>query len=204
MMQADTISTNIDDVVRPSIVIKQQAEREKMIPTSAQDPTIASLFLIKGEQTGAPIAICIVDNSSFQIDTNNVSVSEQLHAIKKSLGLNLSQLSKVLGVSRPQLYKWLEEEVIPQKEESNQKITLLYGLLNTIPEEHGKYFGKFAKRYISPSETVIDALADQELNEEKFLEIYDSIKKDISVLENKLAKAQQNKNHLADIVLPPR
>ncbi len=168
--------------------------------TSILNPDLMSLFLLDVNQTGPVIVIYSKNNFS-----DNNTISDQLNSIKNNLGLNLSQLSKILDVSRPTLYKWLEDNVIPQKEESNQKIITINSFLNEIPKEHSKYFGKFSKRYISESTTVLDELASKDLDKEKFLKIYGAIKGDLIALEmkkEKLAKADQDKYNAANIILP--
>ncbi|MFK5913115.1 MAG: hypothetical protein QM484_01975 [Woeseiaceae bacterium] len=177
-----------------------------VVPTGAHSKILSKFIFVDDRGTGAPSAVYIVAVAqSLFSDKNKASISDQLHDIKEKLGLNLSQLSKILDASRPQLYKWLEGSVIPQREDFNQKISVIYSMLDVVPYEHSKYFGKLAKRYVSDQTTVFDVLADNELDKEKLLAVYDSIKGDIEIIANRKIKEQQ-KNHSSDdseVVLLP-
>lgn len=106
------------------------------------------------------------------------AVVEKISDIRSAYGFNLSQLAKVLGVSRPQLYKWISGEVAPQSEEANYRISELSNFLVTIPEEHAKYFGQFSRKYLASKVTLLDYLADN-ATEESLLTAYKSILDDI-------------------------
>lgn len=177
-----------------------------MVPTSAQDKILAKYIFVEDTGTGAPSAIFVISKKPVLSVVNNVAISEQLHEIKEKLGLNLSQLSKILGVSRPQLYKWLEGAVVPQRDSFNQKISDIYSLLDLIPSEHGKYFGKLANRYVSDKGTVFDILSDPELDRNKFLSAYRSIKNDIEAIDDRKAKEHKKVRtaYVPEVILPPK
>jgi len=178
-----------------------------IVPTGTQDKNLARLVVVEDTGTGAPTAVYIVPGkTTLATNVASVSVSGQLHSIKKKLGLNLSQLSKILNVSRPQLYKWLEGDVIPQRDEFNYKITDIYSLLNVVPYNHGKYFGKLANRYVTDKYTVLDVLMDSELNKDKLLAAYNSIKSDIESIDIRKAKeqAKHSSYNASEVILPPK
>ena len=189
----------------PSISLPMMIQSAPVVPTGAYDKTLASFIFVEGAVTGAPNSIFLVCRK-IEKASDSSSIPQQLHEIKSKLGLNLSQLSKILDVSRPQLYKWLEGKVLPQREGFNQKIAELHSWLNLIPEEHSKYFGKLANRNVSGKQTVIDILTDQNLDKDKLLAVYDSIKSDIEAIDNRKAK-ERNKlrsNEFTEVILPPK
>ena len=177
-----------------------------IVPTGAQDKILAKFIFVEDTGTGAPSAIFVVSKEPVLSDAGNVAISEQLQEIKDKLGLNLSQLSKILDVSRPQLYKWLEGKVVPQREGFNQKISDIHSLLNLIPSEHGKYFGKLANRYVSDERTVFDILSDPELDRDKLLFAYRSIKNDIEAIDNRKVKEHKKVRtaYASEVILPPK
>lgn len=113
------------------------------------------------------------------------AISEQLVAIKSSLGLNLSQLSHVIGVSRPQLNKWLSGDVIPKGNDSNRKIDLLYSFCASVPKESSSYIGKLASRYVSPEESLLDFLSKDSISESDLWAVFRLISQDIEKLRAK-------------------
>lgn len=187
----------------PMAIVRKQND---IVPTNAQDALLANLFFTTDAQTGAPTVYILVNNSNDTVMEDGVSITVQLQKIKEKFGLNLSQLSKVLNVSRPQLYKWLEGESVPQRDDFNQKITSMFSLLGLVPDEHGKYFGKLAKRYVSDEKTVFDVLIDPELDKGKLLAVYNSIKSDIETIDNRKAKERDryHSSYSAEVILPPK
>jgi len=181
------------------------AKPASVVSTGIQDTILSNFIFVEDIVTGAPATVYIV-YKNVETSSDSIAISEQLHEIKSKLGLNLSQLSKILDVSRPQLYKWLEGKVIPQREGFNQRITDLHSWLNLIPVEHGKYFGKLANRYVSDKHTVFDILTDPDLDEDKLLAVYNSIKSDIEAIDNRKAK-ERNKlrsYEITEVILPPK
>lgn len=191
-------------VKKPPMAIVRK--KNDIVPTNAQDALLANLFFVTDAQTGAPAIYILVNEPESAVKAGSASITVQLQKIKEKFGLNLSQLSKVLNVSRPQLYKWLEGDAVPQRDEFNQKITGMYSLLNLVPDEHGKYFGKLAKRYVSDEKTVFDILTDPDLDKGKLLAVYNSIKSDIETIDNR--KAKERNRHRSDysteVILPPK
>lgn len=139
-------------------------------------------FISDGFQSNC-LAITLETKDSLREQCNT---TEELQNIKKSLGLNLSQLAQIIGVSRPQLYKWLDGD-LPKSSDSNKRIKTFNNALSSIPAADASYFGRLANRYINKDETLLDALAKADLSDTKFLSIYQLIKTDISSLKNKLA-----------------
>jgi len=180
-------------------------KRDEIVATSAQDALVANFILVQEGQTGAPTVYIVVNGSEGTPDVGSASIASQLKKIKDSFGLNLSQLSKILNVSRPQLYKWLEGEAIPQRDEFNQKITEVFSLINEIPFEHSKYIGKLAKRYTPDGVTVLDALAASELDRDRLLAVYESIRSDIeSIVARKANELDKGQKYGAlEVILPP-
>lgn len=203
------MNANVDaymtDYVQPLHI--DRVKSASIVPTSAQDKSLASLVIVEDTGTGAPTAVYVVlGDTASATHVDNVSISRQLYSIKENLGLNLSQLSKILNVSRPQLYKWLEGDVIPQREAFNHKITDIYSLLNVVPHKHGKYFGKLANRYVSEKYTVLDVLMDSALNKEKLLAAYHSIKSDIESIDIRKTKerAKSPSYNALEVIFPPK
>ena len=181
------------------------ARPASVISTGIQDTILSSFIFVEDTVTGAPTTVYIVYKNT-EKSSDSIAISVQLHEIKSKLGLNLSQLSKILDVSRPQLYKWLEGKVIPQRGGFNQRIADLHSWLNLIPVEHGKYFGKLANRYVSDKQTVFDILTDPDLDKDKLLAVYNSIKSDIEAIDNRKAK-ERNKlrsYEITEVILPPK
>lgn len=187
-----------------SIPMMQQSA--PIVPTGAQNKLLANFIFVEDTVTGAPSAIFVISKEPRPSNDGNVAISGQLQEIKDKLGLNLSQLSKILDVSRPQLYKWLEGKVVPQREGSNQKISDIYSLLDLIPSEHGRYFGKLANRYVSDERTVFDILSDPELDGDKLLSAYRLIKNDIEAIDNRKAKEHKKVRtaYASEVILPPK
>jgi len=187
----------------PLAIIRKQND---IVPTNAQDRLLANLLIVPDTQTGSPAIYFILNDSSGGVDNpGRASIAEQLQEIKERFGLNLSQLSKILNVSRPQLYKWLDGEGVPQRDEFNQKITEAYLLTRQIPLGHSKYFGKLAKRYTADGVTVLDALADSDLDNDRLLAIYESIKSDIESIERRKVEEidKHHKYGATEVILPP-
>jgi DNA-binding transcriptional regulator YiaG len=138
--------------------------------------------------------------------TNTYSFEEdvytQLEIIKESFGLNRSQLSKILDVSRPQLNKWLDGQVLPQKEDANKKISVFIAFLNKEPKDNLKYFGKFAKRYVDSDRTLLQYLSGSMLDLTSLENVYGEILPDIEKLRSKKRILSKNIAS-ADILLPP-
>ncbi|MCW8830938.1 MAG: hypothetical protein OQK32_05380 [Gammaproteobacteria bacterium] len=185
-----------------SSIVRRQCD---VVPTNAQDTLLANILLSSDEVTGAPVIYVVLNDFAGKLNVVSASVSAQLLEIKEKFGLNLSQLSKVLNVSRPQLYKWLEGEAVPQRYEFNQKITDIYSLTSEIPHGHSKYFGKLAKRYTSDGITVLDALTDSNLDKDRLLAVYASIKSDIESIESRKASevGKRRKYGDSEVILPP-
>jgi len=198
---------SVDVSYATNYVQSSRFEMTRPIPTGVKDNNLASLMFVANTGTGAPVVVFLTQKDSMSV-TNIVSVSiaKKLHSIKDKLGLNLSQLSKILNVSRPQLYKWLEGDVIPQRDEFNHKISDIYSFLDVIPNHHGRYFGKLANRYISDEHTVLDVLIDSGLTKNKLLTAYNSIKGDIESIDIRKAKkrAKHSSSNALEVILPPR
>jgi len=176
-----------------------------VVSTGIQDTILSNFIFVEDRVTGAPTTVYIVYRNT-EKSSESIAISEQIHEIKSKLGLNLSQLSRVLDVSRPQLYKWLEGKVIPQREGFNQRIADLHSWLNLIPAEHGIYFGKLANRYVSNKLTVFDILTDPDLDKDKLLAVYNTIKSDIEAIDDRKAK-ERNKlrsYEFTEVILPPK
>lgn len=156
-------------------------------PTGAKSAFEAINYSRLEKDATSPAFVLLFKNGTAKTIARSVALptSDRLNTLKSAFNLNLSQLAKVLGVSRPQLYKWLEGEVEPNKDSSNQKIEILQALLNTIPNSHCNYFGKFAKRYITQDMTVLDALSNSEASFESLYALYESIRGDIESLEQR-------------------
>ena len=137
--------------------------------------------------------------------TNTYSFEEdvytQLEMIKESFGLNRSQLSKILDVSRPQLNKWLDGQVLPQKADSNKKIRVFIAFLNKEPKDNLKYFGKFAKRYVDSDRTLLQYLSDSMLDLASLEKVYGEILPDVEKLRSKKRILSKN-TASSDVLLP--
>lgn len=176
--------------------------------TSPNVPILAS-FLNKGNASDPHVLIGTGPGGFYYTESPVTDVDESFEApltkvkeIKSSFGFNLSQLAIVLGASRPQLYKWLNGEVSPQREETNRKIWELHNFLTRIPANEVQHFGQLGKLYVSQDKTLMDTLSDGNLDEEMLMRAYYAVKPDIDRLEN-VAKSSF-KDAGADVLLPPK
>ena len=110
------------------------------------------------------------------------STNKMLIEIKNLFGLNLSQLATIIGVSRPQLYKWIDGEGSPKNSQVNQKIAVFYHFAQSAPAGDTAFFGRFANKYVSPDMRVIDVLSSNDTSEEELSRVYGSIANDIKLL----------------------
>lgn len=105
-------------------------------------------------------------------NTQSIPIHLQVSAIESKLGLNITQLAAIFGISRQQVYKWLKQGVQPQSDLINQRIELLSRWICSIPGDHSVYFGKLAKRYVNSTDTVIDILSQENLSEQQLTKLY--------------------------------
>lgn len=155
---------------------------------------------VRPQTTAQNVSIATADPKAR--DTSGRNVIDELREIKDEMGLNLSQLSKVLGVSRPQLYKWLEGEVRPQREQVNRRIRMLSDLTKDLPEGHAKFFGKLVNRYVSERKSLMDVLSDPHLNAKDFSDAYAAISSDIELLQRKSSSSGNPASSVGPL-LPP-
>lgn len=186
----------------PAAIVRKKGD---FVPTGAYDNVFSNIVVSSINQTGAPLIYLVKKNVDDTVNTGALSIADQLHEIKNKFGLNLSQLSKILNVSRPQLYKWMESDAVPQREEFNQKIAEMYSLLGEIPVEHSKYFGKLANRYTDSGATVMDFMIGAGFDKTKLLSLYESIRNDIESIESRKAEeiSKYHKRDASEVLLPP-
>lgn len=173
------------------VIIERQRE-EYMEPSAPNNYSngLALLGVISLEENCRTSTAIIFLHNNVEI---NETASLSARDIKDLLGLNLSQLALILSASRPQVYKWVNGETEPQRESVRNKIQLISQAMGEIDDSHHKFFGKMAKRFITPSETLIDVLSKEDLTLEEILEAYNKLK---PTIESQVARAQTNKADL--------
>lgn len=87
-------------------------------------------------------------------DSSSKSAVYDLLAFKTKYSLNNSQLSKILGVSRPTVYSWLKEpiaEATPMRPSNVENLSYVIDFLgDNIKPELGMYLGKLLSKTTNP------------------------------------------------------
>lgn len=115
------------------------------------------------------------------------TLNKMLIEIKNLFGLNLSQLATIIGVSRPQLYKWIDGDGSQKSSQINQKIAVFYSFAQSVPAGDAAFFGRFANKYVSHDMRVIDVLSSNDTSEKELSSVYGSIANDIKLLKEKIS-----------------
>lgn len=161
----------------------------------------ARVSLERQRMTGSGFINLNLDPYKVYISSNNIpvvqktyvekheiaSTNKMLIEIKNLFGLNLSQLATIIGVSRPQLYKWIDGDGSPKSSQINQKIAVFYSFAQSVPAGDAAFFGRFANKYVSPDMRVIDVLSSNDTSEKELSSVYGSIANDIKLLKEKIS-----------------
>lgn len=93
-----------------------------------------------------------------------LSVAEQVHRIEARLGMNRSQLAKVLMVTRKTIYDWCNKGAQPSS--SNlERLEKLLEVANTQQNEAmGKYIGVNLQRPVLDGVSLLDILSSQSID----------------------------------------
>ena len=104
-----------------------------------------------------------------EVPERNVSGSqgrnaEVINQARRVLGLSMTQLAKVLGVSRKTVYNYKDRKVSSMSKQPDQRLTLLSLALNSLVNNHGTEFRSppraLTVRMKKGDETVLDRLCN--------------------------------------------
>lgn len=87
-----------------------------------------------------------------------LSVSERLVQIRDVFGMTMTELSTVLGVSRPTAYSWISGVITPKEPNTNSLISKLSAHVDSLSRAGVQKVSILARRSLSNGQTLIDLL----------------------------------------------
>lgn len=102
-------------------------------------------------------------DSGLDSESKTTSVDVMASAIKEMLGINISDLAKILGVSRPTVYKYLDGEG-PTDSFLVSHITDVYNISELWNKHTSNSIGKELKRKYSDVGSLLDMMSTRPMN----------------------------------------
>jgi DNA-binding XRE family transcriptional regulator len=118
------------------------------------------------------------------------SAPELVNDVQSHLGLNVSQIAEIVGVSRPTIYNWKKGKEEPN-EANIARLMRLKKLIEGVPSDYATYLGKFLKRTLPSGQTLAEILSDPASNADALAHGYEMLKPAIVNAVNKRQRLQE-------------
>lgn len=100
--------------------------------------------------------------------SNNSDISNRVNAILENSSMNKTLASKILGVSRPTLYSWMNNEISTLRTSNIEKIEWLEEFIAELPEDLVTRIGLYKNREIGQnSESLEDIMVKSDMTAKK-------------------------------------
>ncbi|MEH6652247.1 MAG: helix-turn-helix domain-containing protein [Motiliproteus sp.] len=134
----------------------------------------------------------IIADNVFQLPESADVVSpapELVSSIQSYLGLNVSQLAEIVGVSRPTIYSWKKGKEEPN-EANVARLMHLKNLIEEVSPDYAPLLGKFLKRALPSGINMAEVLSDPSSDKASFNQAYEML---IPVLENAMRRKESSR-----------
>ncbi|CAN5472913.1 hypothetical protein BH24GEM3_BH24GEM3_10080 [soil metagenome] len=116
-----------------------------------------------------------------------LTAREQIDRIQDVFSLTVTDLARVLGVSRPTLYAWLQEEVItPRDPEVAERLREVYEMAAAWEEQVDGQVGRFLKVPVVGDRSLLELLQQDPWDRE-------AIERALSILQQKVAERLESR-----------
>ncbi|MBA4158476.1 MAG: hypothetical protein H0X65_13510 [Gemmatimonadetes bacterium] len=116
-----------------------------------------------------------------------LTAREQIDRIQEVFSLTVTDLARVLGVSRPTLYAWLQEEVFtPRDPEVAERLRELYEMATVWDEQVSGQVGRFLKVPVVDDRSLLELLQQDPWDRE-------AIERALSILQQKVAERLESR-----------
>ncbi|MEH6625722.1 MAG: helix-turn-helix domain-containing protein [Motiliproteus sp.] len=133
------------------------------LPDFLDSPSTSNLRIVSEDLTSKLLAANAV-----------LPASALVSEIQEHLGLNVSQLAEIVGVSRPTIYSWKKGKEEPN-EANIDRLMHLKQLMVVVPLEHSVSVGRLLKRTLPTGRNLTEILADTATDVASFSQAYEQL-----------------------------
>ncbi len=114
---------------------------------------------------------------------------EQIEALRRSMGFNISEIAAILLVQRPTIYEWLESESPKLRKSNQQRLDEIYKICVRWQQANLGRIGGYLRRVVYKNKSLFSLLSERKLN-------YDFIYETLNIIEEIMKKnALEQKKH---------
>lgn len=140
-------------------------------------------------------------NSAFQMAHSQLKMpKEQINALRKYIGFNISEIAVILGVKRPTIYEWLEAENPKLRESNRKRLDEIYSVCEIWAKTNLGRIDAYIRKAIIDGRSLFDLLACKKINhnlvDKVFILLEQIVRK--ADIEKKLDKSFITKHNLED------
>lgn len=208
MEMTETLYANpFDDIALHCQRIQASLPRRKArfpgFESPVGDPSNRLIMTVLGDEyTSSCIVRILLPVANAPIPVPEPPIHEQVRSILVYFGLSKSDLAKILGITRPTLYAWLDEKIEPKSD----NIVRLFGIYSIMDGSHKangmSLFHAYVERPVADySISLIEALSEPDMDVsliramvEKIRAMTEARNSRIGKGEHKIAKASLSAN----------